>query len=60
MKFSASRPKKFFDVLVGGIFASFFDSLFVKDLVNDYDRLRAAFSKVKADIKETGGWRDDM
>ncbi|QQP32953.1 Uncharacterized protein FKW44_024153 [Caligus rogercresseyi] len=32
----------------------------VKDLVRMYDQLKAAFSNGKAEIKETGGWRDDM
>ncbi|QQP49929.1 Uncharacterized protein FKW44_010757, partial [Caligus rogercresseyi] len=33
---------------------------FLKDLVRKYDQLKAAFSNGKAEIKETGGWRDDM
>ncbi|QQP40599.1 Uncharacterized protein FKW44_014704, partial [Caligus rogercresseyi] len=33
---------------------------FVKDLVRMYDQLKAAFINGKAEIKETGGWRDDM
>ena len=33
---------------------------FVKDLMNNYDQLKADFSNGKAVIKETGGWRDDM
>lgn len=33
---------------------------FVQDLMNNYDKLKAAFSNGKTKIKETGGWRDDM
>lgn len=33
---------------------------FVNDLMKKYDQMKAAFSNGKAEIKETGGWRDDM
>ena len=33
---------------------------FVQDLMSNYDKLKAAFSSGKTEIKETGGWRDDM
>ena len=28
--------------------------------MSNYDKLKAAFSNGKIEIKETGGWRDDM
>ena len=33
---------------------------FVQDLMSNHDKLKAAFSNGKTEIKETGGWRDDM
>lgn len=33
---------------------------FVQKLMNNYDKLKASFSNGKTEIKETGGWRDDM
>jgi hypothetical protein len=33
---------------------------FVQDLMSNYDKLKAAFNNGKTEIKETGGWRDDM
>ena len=33
---------------------------FVQDFMSNYDKLKAAFSNGKTEIKETGGWSDDM
>ena len=33
---------------------------FMQDLMSNYDKLKAAFSNCKTEIKETNGWRDDM
>lgn len=48
------------DELHGSTKSPDIEYFFVKDLVRKYDQLKAAFSNGKAEIKETGGWRDDM
>ncbi len=48
------------DELQGSTKSPNIDYFFVQDLVSNYDKLKAAFSKGKTEIKETGGWRDDM
>ena len=48
------------DELQGSTVSPNIEYFFVKDLVSNYDELKTAFSNGKTEIKETGGWRDDM
>lgn len=48
------------DELHGSTKSPNIEYFFVQDLMSNYDKLKAAFSNGKTEIKETGGWRDDM
>lgn len=48
------------DELHGSTKSPNIEYFFVQDLMSNYDQLKAAFSNGKTEIKETGGWRDDM
>ena len=48
------------DELHGSTKSPNIEYLFVQDLMSNYDKLKAAFNNGKTEIKETGGWRDEM
>ena len=48
------------DELHGSTKSPNIEYFFVQDLMSNYDKLKATFSNGKTEIKETGGWRDDM
>ena len=48
------------DELHGSTKSPNIDYFLVQDLMSNYDKLKAAFSNGKTEIKEIGGWRDDM
>ena len=48
------------DELHGSTKSPNIEYFFVQDLMSNYDKLKAAFSNGKTEIKETGGWGDDM
>ena len=48
------------DELHGSTKSPNIEYFFVQDLMSNYDKLKAAFSNGKTEIKETEGWRDDM
>lgn len=48
------------DELHGSTKSPNIEYFFVHDLMSNYDKLKAAFSNGTTEIKEKGGWRDDM